>query len=62
MVSFDLGGDGVSGLSPGHRALMRRRRFGAGSWWVELARLGAAALCVLAWGAVAFLVAWGVRR
>lgn len=52
----------MSGLSPGHRARIGRRRFGAGSWWVELARLGAAALCVLAWGAVAFLVAWGIRR
>ena len=62
MVRLDLGGDGVTGLSPRHWAVLRARRTGAGLWWVELARLGAAALCVVAWGALAVLVAWGIRR
>lgn len=43
-------------------ARLTPRRFGAGLWWVELARLGAAGLCVVAWGLLAVLVSWAVRR
>lgn len=34
-------------MSPGHAERVRRRRFGAALWWVELVRLGAALLCLV---------------
>ena len=41
-------------MSPGHEARVRRRRFGAGLWWVELVRLGAALLCLAIYAAAMY--------